>query len=176
MNLTQKQLKQIIKEELKEMYAPDIDQWAPLKQNVKNQMHMITSSLINNRVAPWLWGQLSKAVGAEPDPNGVMHNLRANRDFLYRYYTSSIEYTAKPLGIYRAGESDWSTSPGAKEAVYQTIADHPEWQAMEKEIHDMIDFAADLVTNWDPNNVIHDMATAGSEGFLMAYQLGSNTV
>ena len=85
MNLTQKQLKKMIKEELRglsgkgrqstdpihnklvdddedadefeeedemmEMYAPDIDQWAPLKKNVNEKINQLIDSVLYNRAA-----------------------------------------------------------------------------------------------------------------------------
>jgi hypothetical protein len=176
MKLTTKQIRQIIKEELTEMYAPETDLWAPLKKNVNEKIDQLIDSVLHNRFVPWIAKQLklaAKGTGSPIDPHlaASLNALEANREFLHRYYTTSIQHTAKPLGIYKSGGSDWATSPGAKEAVYQTVANHPKWKELKNQIQDMIDFGIKILKNWSPTTSGQQIAVAGPDMFLAAYEL-----
>jgi len=174
MKLTTKQLKQIIKEELKVVKEAQFYDTAQLENDIAAKMNLIVSWYTNNFIAPKIFDVIEIGVSDYPNAHKVVRQRllflpnelwgRANK-----YLASNIKGMNKQgLNITNVNLGNTPDERIEKGKIISAIANQiPQWQAYKEEIFKMVEFAGRVIS--DPE--ISDFASTSQEDFLAAYEL-----
>ena len=175
MKLTTKQIKQIIKEELKIVKEAQFYDTAQLENDIAAKMNLIVSWYTNNKIAPEIFDIIEFSV-SHKYPNA--HKFARNA-FLFlpnKLWDSANKYMASNIkGMNKQGLNITNVNLGntpderiEKGKIISAIANQiPQWQAYKEEIFKMVEFAGRVIS--DPE--ISDFASTSQEDFLAAYEL-----
>ena len=179
MKLTTKQLKQIIKEELKIVKEAQFYDAAQLESDIAAKMNLIVSWYTNNKIAPEIFDVIEFGV-SHNYPNA--HNFVRQRllalpnelwDRANKYLASNIKGMNKQgLNITNVNLGNTPDERIEKGKIISAIANQiPQWQAYKEEIFKMVEFAGRVISDPKLDPKLAKTASTSQEDFLAAYEL-----